>query len=314
MTRPLIKARALSPGQTIGLIAPSFALPKPEALSQAVTALETMGYAVKVGESCYSKHGYFAGPDALRVAELNAMFRDDSVDAILCARGGYGATRLLEEIDYAAIRKNPKLFSGYSDITALHSAILRHAGLITLHGLMACPDFGQEENDPFSLECFFRTATDPRPIGRLENPPKYPRETIAPGHAEGRLIGGNLALVTGCLGTPYAYDFDDAILFLEDVGEYSYAIDRMLTQLRRAGALGRVRGVLVGDFADCNPQRAGDFTLPEILRDCLGSLGKPVLAGIRCGHCTPKLTLPLGVMCRMDADAKSIEITEGAVV
>lgn len=307
------KPPALIPGQTIGLIAPSFAVPKPAALAEAIETLESLGYRVKAGGSCSRRHGYFAGPDSLRVADINRMFRDDSVDAIFCARGGYGATRLLERVDYDAIRANPKIFSGYSDVTALHGALQRRAGLVTFHGLMATADMAKDKRDDFSLSNFFRVLTDPAPIGLLENPPNLPRVTIAPGRATGRLIGGNLSLVAGALGTPYAYDFNGAILFLEDVGEKTYAIDRLLTQLARAGALDRVAGILLGHFADCVQGAPEHFTMAEVMRELLDDLGKPVLGGIQCGHCVPKLTLPLGVLCRMDAGAGTVEVLEGAV-
>lgn len=311
--RMMRKPPALRPGQTIGLVAPSFALARPEALDEAIASLEGQGYRVKEGEGCRARHGYFAGPDALRVADLNRMFRDDTVDAILCARGGYGATRLLDALDYDVIRANPKVFSGFSDITALHSAMQTQPGLVTFHGLMA-GDMAADGNDPFSLASFWRAIGSAEPVGLLENPPEYPRQTIVPGRAQGPLVGGNLSLVAACLGTPYAYDFDGCILFLEDVGEHTYAVDRMLTQLARAGVLNRLAGIVLGEFTQCEPNKPEDLTLPQVFGELLGGLGIPVLAGVRCGHVTPKLTLPLGVTCALDAEAGTLEILEGAVV
>lgn len=311
--KALIKPKALAKGQTIGLVAPSFALPKPELLPLAVTGLEAMGYRVKVSDGCTARHGCFAGPDAMRAAELNAMFHDDAVDAILCVRGGYGATRLLRLLDYDVIRSNPKIFSGYSDVTALHGAIQRHAGLVTFHGPMAVSDLAGEASDSFGADAFFRMVSCQAPAGRLDNPPGYPRRALSPGCATGRLVGGNLSLISASLGTPDAFDFDGALLFLEDVDEKTYAVDRLLTHLRRAGVFDRCAGVLLGDFSNCEKRRPDDFSLPEVLLDAFAGFGKPVLAGIRCGHCDPKMTLPLGILCRMDADAGTLEALEGAV-
>jgi len=312
----LQKPRALEPGQTVGLVAPASALPAPEKLPVAISRLEAWGYRVRAAESCLSRHGYFAGPDALRAEDINRLFADDTVDAILCVRGGYGAMRILGKLDYDVIRQNPKVFSGFSDITALHSALREHTGLVTFHGTMAVSDFGDERIDPFSVESFFRVAGDPAPAGLIENPPGYPRETFVPGRAEGPLIGGNLSLIAACLGTPYAYHFDGAVLFLEEINEKVYAVDRMLTQLKNAGALDRVAGILLGEFTDCErvPPEENGFTLRQIFEEILGGLGKPVLSGLRLGHCFPRLTLPIGVSCRMDADAGTLEVLEGAVV
>lgn len=314
MEKELLKPRALRPGQTVGLVAASSALADIESLWRGVARLEAMGYKVRVSDGCSAWHGYLAGPDRLRAAEVNAMFADDTVDAIMCARGGYGATRILGEINYDVIHRNPKLFCGFSDVTALHSAIQRHAGLVTFHGPMASPDFGQETVDDFSVEAFLRLAGRVEPGGLLDNPPDYPRHMVRPGIAEGRLIGGNLMLVTACLGTPYAWDFDDAILFLEEVNERSYAVDRMLVQLRAAGVFQRVAGVLLGAFTNCEPEEgASDLTVAESVEEVLGACRVPVLAGLQCGHVVPRMTLPLGVRCRMDADAGTVEVLEAAV-
>ncbi len=307
------KPKALRPGQTIGLLAPSSGLPKPEKLPVAIQYLEALGYRVKTMESCTSRYGYLAGPDALRAEDINCLFRDDTVDAILCVRGGYGATRLLGALDYDAIRANPKVFSGYSDITALHGAFLRRANLVTFHGMMAVPDFGGEKVDPFSADCFWRMVGRAEPYGPLDNPPDYPREAIAPGRAEGMLIGGNLSLLASCLGTPYAPSYEGAILFIEEINEKTYAVDRMLTQLKNAGVLNQCAAILLGEFTDCGSERDHDLTLRQVFDDILAPLGIPVLSGIRCGHCTPNLTLPFGIRCTVDATAGTVEIVESAV-
>ncbi len=313
--RTMIKPRAVRPGQTLGLVAPSSALPHPERLPAAVDALKARGYAVKVGQSCLARYGNLAGEDALRAQDINQMFRDREVDAILCVRGGYGTTRIVPMLDYEAIGNNPKVFSGYSDVTALHSAIGERTGLVTFHGLMAVSDLAGETVDAFSEAAFWRVVGEAAPAGLLENPPEWPRETLVGGRAQGRLIGGNLSLLAACMGTPYAYGFDGAILFIEEVSEQPYAVDRMLTQLRNAGAFERCAGVVLGEFTNCQ-SREGEPALPlrQIFLDCIGPAGKPILAGLRCGHCTPKLTLPFGVACALDADARTLTVLESAVV
>lgn len=314
MSGPLKKPRALQKGQTIGLVATSSRLPEPERLPAAVSRLEAMGFRVKLSASCAARHGYLAGTDALRAESLHQMFRDDTVDAILCARGGYGATRILPLLDYDMIRANPKVFSGYSDVTALHAALSRHARMLTFHGLMAAPDFGGDAADDFSLASFFRAVSNNAPIGPIDNPPGDARTCIAPGRAAGPLIGGNLTLIASCLGTPYAYDFDGAILFLEEVSERSYAVDRLLVQLRNAGVFARCAGVLLGAFVGCEPApESHDLRLSQIFEELLGNVGRPVLSGVRFGHCAQKVTLPVGLLCEMDAEAGTITCPESAV-
>lgn len=312
---PVQKPRALAPGQTIGLIAPSSASENPRKLPESVVALESAGYRVKVHQSCTMRHGYLAAPDDVRAEAVNSMFADDGVDAILCLRGGYGATRIVGDLRYDVVRANPKIFSGYSDVTALHSAFLTHANLVTFHGLMATPDFAREEGiDDFSMQSFFCAVGNPVPIGVLQNPKDCPMRAIAPGRACGPLIGGNLSLVAASIGTPYAYCFDGAVLFLEEINERVYAVDRMLQQLQNAGALARCAAVVLGAFTNCRQAKPEEgFEVSDVLAEKLGSIGIPVLAGLQCGHVTPKHTLPFGVRCRVDADALSIEILEGAV-
>lgn len=310
----LTKPRALSPGQTIGLVAPSSALPEPALLKEAVARLEGMGYRVRVGESCLSRHGYLAGEDALRAADLMGMFLDDAVDAILCVRGGYGAMRVLPLLDYPAIAAHPKVFSGYSDVTALHGALVRHAGLVTFHGLMAVSDFADGKVDAFSQQAFWRLVSNPAFCGPLENPVGTPRGMLRPGVAEGPLMGGNLSLVAASLGTPYAQPLDGALLLLEDVGERSYAVDRMLMHLKNAGVFDRVAGVLLGTFTDCEPAEGSrDFRVLEICGQLLADAGVPVMTGLQYGHCTPKLSWPYGIRCRMDAAAGTLTMLEPAI-
>lgn len=308
------KPKALQPGQTVGLVAPSSALKEKESLDKAVAALEALGYAVRPGESCLSRHGYLAGPDALRARDIHTMFADDTVDAILCLRGGYGAMRLLNLLDYGLIRAHPKIFSGYSDVTALHAAFLEKANLVTFHGLMAASDFAFDENDPFSLASFFRTVTSPTPVGALENPDGCERACIVSGQAQGPLLGGNLTMLAASLGTPYAYRFDGAILFLEEVSEHTYCVDRLLTHLKNAGVFGRVAGVVLGAFTGCKPENPPDFSTEQVVQEILGDLSVPVMSGLQCGHEKTTLTLPIGIPCALDTTSGTLTILEGAVV
>ena len=309
----IIKPKCLQPGQTVGLLGTASALKQPELLEEAIAAIEARGYHVKLGKTCYARRGYLAGDDALRAADVNAMFCDDTVDGIICIRGGYGSMRILPALDYDAIRLNAKVFSGFSDVTALHSAFLQKAGIVSFHGLMAAANMTKEEMDAYSMDAFWRAVESPAPLGLLENPGGCPRQTILPGQAEGRLIGGNLTLVAACLGTPYAFPFDGSILFLEDVGESASHIDRLLTHLKIAGVFDRVAGVLLGQFTKCGAETyAPEYTLTDVFADTLGNLDIPILAGVACGHERQTLTLPVGIRCAMDATAGTITILESA--
>jgi muramoyltetrapeptide carboxypeptidase len=277
-------------------------------LSRAVSALEALGYPVKLGKSATARWGDYAGEDALRAADANAMFADEAVRAILCLRGGYGSGRLLPLLDYDLIRANPKPFCGYSDITAMHSAIRARTGLVTFHSPV-CVDFAKEPPVHYTVQCFLRAISCPEPLGRLLSPDGAPLTAMVPGTAEGTLAGGNLAIVTAGLGTPYACDFDGAILFLEETDESTHSIDRMLTQLMHAGAFERAAGVVLGAFTRCGEAAA----VAAVLHDRLGGLKIPVAAGLSCGHIPQNVTLPLGVRCQLDAGAGWLAVVEAAV-
>ncbi|MGN1021425.1 MAG: LD-carboxypeptidase [Aristaeellaceae bacterium] len=310
----MIYGRKLKPGDTLGLIAPSGVIRREGAIERAVAETVRMGFRVRLGESLGQKYGYLSGPDEVRARDVNAMFADDGVDAIICIRGGYGAMRLLDRLDYDMIARHPKIFVGYSDITALHIALLERCGLVTFHAPMAVSDWSDGPLDDFSREWMDRVLMHAQPAGELLNPPDYPRQTVHPGQAEGLLVGGNLTLIAGSLGTPWELDTKGRILFIEEIGESTYRVDRLLTQLRNAGKFADCAGVVFGDFAKCTmeyPDYA--LTLEEVIRDVVAPCGKPVFTGLRCGHCSPKLTLPLGVRCRMDAGRCSLAVLESAV-
>ena len=311
----MLLGKKLEKGDTIGLIAPSGAVRTEGAIEKAIAETERMGYRVKVGESCGKVYGYLSGTDEVRARDINTMFADKDVDAIICVRGGYGTMRILDLLDYDVIRANPKIFAGYSDITALHAAMFNRCGLVTFEAPMAVSDWSKGPLDEVSLTSMLRAMASAEPMGELENGPGYhERKTINSGSCEGVLVGGNLSLMAGIVGTPYELDVTDKILFIEEVGERTYCVDRMLTQLRLAGVFDRCAGVVFGDFKDCPIEYpAFGLSLEEIIRDVVAPCGKPVFTGMQIGHCTPKLTLPHGVRCRMDADACSLTVLEAAV-
>ena len=318
---PLLRPRRLAPGQTIGMVAPSAAPNEPERIRFAIDTVESLGFKVKPGAHLYDRDGYLAGSDAARAADLNAMFADDGVDAIWCVRGGYGASRILPALDYALMRQKPKALIGYSDITALHMAIHRHAGLVTFHGPVAFRAF-----TPYSLGELKRVLwTGETPV-RLGGPPPFEvREgrvdwenrvaTLVPGKARGRLLGGNLCLMSHLCGTPYFPDLRGAILFLEDVEEAYYRIDRMLTQLWLSGALAGVAGVAFGKFTNCDPSAffLQNRPLEDILAERCRALGVPAVSGIMVGHIEDQTTLPVGCLAELDADAGTLTLLEPGV-
>ena len=310
----MIYGKKLKFGDTLGFIAPSGAVRTEGAIERAVEETRRMGFNVKLGESAGQKYGYLSGTDAVRARDINAMFADDEVDAIVCLRGGYGAMRILDKLDYDLIARHPKIFMGFSDITALHIALLNKCGLATFHGPMAAANWAGKPLDDFSRESMYKALMNAEPVGELRNPPEYPRQTVNPGVAEGLLVGGNLMLIASSLGTPWEIDTKGRIIFIEEIGERTYCVDRMLTQLRLAGKFEDCAGVVFGDFADC-PVDYPEFglTLEEIICDVVAPCGKPVFTGLRCGHCSPKLTLPFGVKCRMDADECTLTVLESAV-
>lgn len=306
--------RRLKKGDTIGFIGPSGAVRTADAIDRAVAETERMGFRVKLGESCGQAYGYLSGTDEVRARDVNGMFLDDGVDAIFCLKGGYGAMRMLDMLDYEAIAAHPKIFVGYSDITAMHIAMLEKSGLSTFHGPMPVSCWADGPMDDVTRDSLFRTLMNAEPVGEIKNPEGYARKTVNPGCCEGMLVGGNLSLIVGLLGTPYELNTKGRILFIEDVGEKTYAIDRMLTHLRLAGKFEDCAGVVLGDFKNCEIEYPDyGFTLEEIVRDVIAPCGKPVFSGLQSGHCTPKLTLPFGVNCRMDADGCAITVLEAAV-
>lgn len=308
------KPKKLQFGDTLGFIGPSGAVRAEGAVGRAVEYAENLGFKVKLGESANAKYGYLSGTDEMRARDVNAMFADPQVDAIICTRGGYGTMRMLDLLDYDLIRKNPKIFVGFSDITAMHIALLNRCDLVTFHGPMATR-WNDELPIDFVRNSFCSAVMTAAPMGVLQNAPDYhARATVNPGSCEGVLVGGNLSLIAGTIGTPYEIDAKGRILFIEEIGERTYCVDRMLTQLRLAGKFDDCAGIVFGDFNDC-PVEYENFglTLDQVIRDVAAPCGKPIFTGLQAGHVTPKITLPFGVRCRMDANHCSLEVLESAV-
>ena len=309
----MTKPKPLRRGDTIGLVGISGAMHDPEVnFDKMMAVIDDMGYKVILADSCREQYGYLSGTDESRARGLNQMFRDDRVDAVICMRGGYGVARMLDLVDFDAIRANPKLVLGYSDITALHTAIHELCGLVTFHGPMPCR--GWMEFDDFTRESLVRAVSSTEPLGLIKNPEGIVPKCVVPGKCSGMLVGGNLTLIASACGTPYALDATDKILLLEDVGEYIYRLDSMLTQIRQAGMFEKCAGVVLGGFTNCTEEYEHyALHLDDIIRDIIVPAGKPVLGNMSIGHMDTKITVPLGVQCRMDAEAGTLEFTESAL-
>ena len=295
--------RPLPPGGTIGVFAPAGPCRRGD-LCRGLRALTQRGYRLKVAESCRRRWHYLAGNDDRRLADLHALVADPEVDALWCARGGYGTMRLLDRVDWALLAERRLPLIGYSDITALQLALFAQTGLISFSGPMVGTVYGYGAADGIAPETeaeLFGWLT-PGPANQtLENPGGAPLRWLQSGVAEGRLLGGNLSLLAALVGTPYLPDLRGAILAIEDVGEVPYRVDRMLTQLRLAGLLDQVSAALLGDFADCFPPATDEPgpAVEELLMAILGRPGIPVASGLLHGHIRRRCTLPLGAMARI---------------
>jgi muramoyltetrapeptide carboxypeptidase len=314
------KPPRLRRGDTVALIEPA-GFSDGEAQIEAVRfTIEGMGLVPKVAPHVGARHGYLAGTDAQRAGDINAMFADPEVKAVFAVRGGWGCARLLPLLDWDTIRAHPKLLVGFSDVTALHLAFAARAGFPSIHGPNAANSWAK-----ISWESLWRLAfSGETPVFA---PPAAPEAdplaserwriaTIRPGQARGRLLGGNLSVLSALVGTPWLPEFDGAILFLEDVGEAEYRIDRMLSQLALSGMLGKVAGVVFGQCARCTAGVPGytGFTVPELLEQYLLPLGVPAFAGANIGHVANQLSLPVGVDAEIDAGTGTIRILEPVVI
>ena len=325
----LCKPPCLRPGDTVGIIAPASAPPDPGAIDASLAAVRQLGFVPKLAPHVRDRHGFLAGSDSARASDLMRMFLDDSVHAILCVRGGYGTSRLLTPpsvtrrrkpfLDFGAIRRHPKIFIGYSDITSLHCAFLAHANLISFHGPMLNSDFVKADMPEFTRAGFLRTLTSPAPPGSIcQGYTGATVEVLRSGRCRGRLIGGNISLLCGTLATPSQPTFRNRILLLEDVDELPYRFDRMLTQLLNAGLLQQLNGIAIGLNADCNDPKAAATTeyrqtLEDVLRERLLPLKIPVVTGLPFGHVAHNATLPIGAMAILDGKRGDLIIDEPVV-
>lgn len=309
---------ALKPGDTIAYAAPAASAEMPTLRTYA-DQLEKAGYKVLIPKGIENrKQGYLGGTDDERADELNRLIRDPKVRAILPVRGGYGLTRIIDRLDYDALRKDPKIITGYSDLTALHLAVARHSRLVTFHSPMPMRDLWQEKNPEyaFGIRSFRRAVfADQYPKGQSGFPIAVPDDhkltTLVGGVARGRLFGGNLTLICSTLGTPYAIQPEKAILFFEDVNEAPYRVDRSLSQLRLAGVLDRVSGVIVGSFTNKEPEDGKE--IERVIREYFGKMKVPVLLNFPVGHTPRNATLPHGAMVELDADKHLLRVLENPV-
>lgn len=314
---PLIHPPCLREGDLIGLINPSGALHEAASYERAHANLRQMGFCTREAPNARARYGHMAGTAEQRAADIHTLFADPEVAGILAITGGSGANRVLPLLDYALIGRHPKFLGGFSDLTALISAVQLKTGLVTFHSPLA-----RSEWNAFSVR-HFREVVMQAQAPTLRNEPVPGDDLVAEGLtrtlrggvARGPLLGGNLAVLTSLAGTPYMPDLSGAVLFLEDVNEYIYRVDRMLTTLALGGHLAQVAGVVLGGFTNCKPSEGsyGSLTLDEVFADHLGALGVPVLRNAAFGHIAPKWTLPLGVPAELDADAGTLRLLEPAV-
>ncbi len=308
MDIPTIHPRALKPGSLIGIAAPAGPIESRDGLEMGIATLERLGFCVRHDDRIFESFRYLAGKDQGRAEELQQLFEAPEIDAVLALRGGFGCSRLIPLLDEKRLRPHCKVFMGFSDLTTLHLFFRRRFGWVTIHGPMAASPalggIGQEEEKNL---CSLLTDSQYMPQLSFAD-----LQSWVPGVAEGRLTGGCLSIIAASVGTSYEIRSEGRILFIEDLGEPPYRIDRMLTHLRLAGLLDQVAGVLVGRFDECNPER-GDYTVEDVLREKLEGLGVPVIAGFPAGHGTGNWALPLGARVRLDADAGQIKFLESAV-
>jgi muramoyltetrapeptide carboxypeptidase len=309
-----LKPQKLIKGDTIGLIAPGSYITQIQ-LSESIKNFEDLGYKVKYGTNILNKHGYLGGEDKDRVDDIHEMFLDKDVSAIVAVRGGYGCARLLSMLDYDLIRSNPKILIGYSDITSLLYAIYSKTGLVCFHGPVGTSTFNE-----YSVNHFENILCNSEKNYVMKNLPEEENQIkiINSGVAEGELVGGNLSIVVSMIGTEYDIDTKRKIIFLEDIGEEPYRIDRMLTQMKQSGKFDSCSAIALGVFRKCeidqsDPEFENSLTLQQVFEDRLGDLGIPVIYGLSFGHITNKFTLPFGIEARLDTYNKRLTLLENSV-
>ena len=313
----LLKAKRLKAGDTIGLISPGSAA-SDESFEKAVKNLKDLGFKLKYAKNVRAKHGYLAGTDQQRLDDLHSMFADQEVDGIWCVRGGYGCGRLLPHINYKLIQKNPKLLIGYSDITALIQAIFINTGLVCFHGPVGTSDFtdyalGEMKSILMNpqkehLISFYNNE-------KAKEDAAFKYEVIRGGVARGQLVGGNLSLISSLVGTAYEWDVKGKLLFIEDVGEKPYRVDRMLTQVLQSKKFKQPAGIILGVFADCKANDLeNSLSLMDTLKGQVAGLGIPVAYGFSFGHIANQCVLPVGIKAEFDTSKQIVRLLDSAVI
>lgn len=305
----MIRPKPLKKGDKIALIGTSSPVAE-DRIKPAIEAMEDLGLEVVLCESVTSKHGYLSGKDEIRAKDINNMFKNKDINGIFVIRGGYGSARLLDMLDYKMIKNNPKVFVGYSDVTAIHNVLNEKCNLITFHGPMPSTEF-YKGVDSYTMDCFKKNVFKCDSSRLLINPSDQEIKTLVEGKAEGRLIGGNLTLVCSSMGTPYEIDTKGKILFLEDIDEYPFRIDRMLVQLKQCGKFKDASGIILGAWTGCTaPDIDKSLSLLEVFEELIVPENKPTIYNIACGHCLPTMTLPLGAKIRMNTKNKEIKVLD----
>ena len=314
----IIKPKRLKSGSTIGLVTPSGPITEQQ-LEKTVRNIEGLGFKLAYNKTrLLAKKGYLAGRDISRADEINRMFDNKQIDGIWAVRGGYGATRILDMLNYKVIRQNPKVFIGYSDITAIHQAIFKKTNLVSFHGPVGASEFTD-----YTKKYVMQLISETSPTMKIEHFAQnemlenniYNSYVINSGIAEGQLMGGNLTLAASLIGTPYDVSYKNKLVFLEDIGETPYRIDRMITQMISAGKFNNIKGIILGVFLDCETKEFNNsLTLKEMFEDRLSRFNVPIIYGMSFGHIHNQFSLPLGIMARLNTEDKSITLLESAVI
>jgi len=312
-TNQTIKPRALKKNDLIGLIAPAGPISENQ-LAEAQEKLAEMGFRSTFTDRIFARKGYLAGDDQIRIDDFHEAFLNDNIKAILCIRGGYGSARILSSLDFELIKSHPKIFIGYSDITALLNTIWQKTGLVTFHGVVGTSAFTS-----YSRQQFISTLTNYSENFKIETIDNKAIDIVCKGKCEGQLIGGNLSIINSLLGTPFEPDFDDKILIIEEVNEAPYKIDRMLTQLLLTQKIEKVSGIVLGQFKGCDIDNEeitieNSLSLKEVIKDRLGHLNIPIISGFSFGHIIDQAIFPIGVRARFDTSIAGIELMENMLV
>ncbi len=295
----MLRPEPLKNGDKVAIIAPASCVKEKE-IKNTEKSMQLLGLEPIFYPSCFAKHGYLAGTDDIRLKDLHEAFLNKEAKAVICIRGGYGCGRIIKDIDFDIIKENPKLFLGYSDISVIHIAINQICDIMTIHGTM--PSINWERSDEATVNALKKCLFD-FPEGQIMNPPGEKLQQLVPGKARGRIIGGNLSLLVSTLGSPFEIDTKGKILFIEDIGEKPYSIDRMLNALSLSGKFDDAVGIILGPFVDCEETTDEPaLTVHQIFDEVIKPHNKPTIMNFRCGHIYPQITFPMGAMTEIDAD------------